>query len=168
MRALRSVGVNKNTSSNFRLFLWSGKKVVGGESREMRHVLKNVRRGLKVPTLEGFPDWLTEIVKKGERETGTRTKFSPLHGRSCGIKVCTCSVGDTTEMEVSGRNSIARGDLTLCIVHWIYLKGTQMCARSSLRIGEQIQTSTRALINNSISTRQFRTTITTISVLYYL
>lgn len=141
MRALRSVGVNKNTSSNFRLFCSSrGKKKLWVESREMRHVLKSVRRGLKVPTVEGFPDWLTEIVKKGERRE--RVQNSPLHGRSCGINVCTCSVGDTTEVEVPGRNSIAQEDLTLCIVHWIYLKGTQMCARSSLRIWEQIQTST--------------------------
>jgi len=44
----------------------------------MRRGLRSVRRGLKVPTAKGSPDWLVEIIKEngGANGEARRAKFS--------------------------------------------------------------------------------------------
>lgn len=86
----------------------------------MRHVLKSVRRGLKILTVEGFSRLAHRDYKERrerDRETKTRTKFFAARTAAAESTLAPARVRDTTEVEVPGRNSIARGDLTLCIVH---------------------------------------------------
>jgi len=86
---------------------------------------KSIRRGLKVLTIEDFPDWLGEIIKK--RETRDMCKFSGARPQLRNQRLHLLGAGDTSKEKPRGRNSIAQGDLTLCIVHWIYIWKVPRC-----------------------------------------
>ncbi|TGZ32806.1 hypothetical protein DBV15_00912 [Temnothorax longispinosus] len=95
------------------------------------HGLKSVRPGLKVPTIEGLSRLARRDYK--EKRDGGRVQNSPVHGRSCGINVCTCSVPEIQARRSPGAPKLdcaRRPDIVHCPLN-IFKRYSQMRARNS-------------------------------------
>ena len=107
-------------------------RVLRVESRRLKNGLKSLRRGLKVLTIEDFPDWLGEIIKK--RETRDVCKFSGARPQLLNQRLHLLGAGDTSE-EKPPRPKLdcaRRLDIVHCPLN-IYLKGTQMRASNGFK-----------------------------------
>jgi len=125
-------------------------KVLGGIA-EAEGRIEERKTGIESPNYRGFSR-LARRDYKGKRNEGD----------ACKILRCTVAAAESTfaparcwrykaRWSPRGRNSIAQEDLTLCIVHWIYLKGTQMRAHNGFKNSKHRHC---VFANNLIFTRQ--------------
>lgn len=125
MRALRSAGVNRNTSSNFRLFRSSAGKVLGGiAGAEAR--IEERKTGIESPNYRGFSR-LARRDYKEKRDGGRVYEILRCTAAAAGINVCTCSVPEIQAKRSPGAETRLRKETWHCALSIEYIWKVPRC-----------------------------------------